>query len=358
MKSNKLPLPRLDRAGVYPRWRLALDELLHGNVHQLIQQIRAVLARKLERALLPGLHCAGFIKDDLVDIVDVGAAGGLHRRWAPFARHIRSHLFEPEEKGFEALRKTHASNPLVRIYPHALSRNGEPITIHITAWPRSSGVFLADSRNLEKTILKDWLVPVRDIEVENTTTLDTVVERADFIKIDVEGFELAILEGAPRLLETVLGLELEVNFDGRLLPDKPQFAVVDAFCRSRGFILMKLLDVSDMDYLLEDCRFDLGGTAFQANAVYVRPPEDIVKMVGEGRLPVAALWRAVVIYIAYRQLQLAWVLAQDAAALNMSGDEAARLSALVSSLKHYAGTGRPISRRTLHHCIELVGPLD
>ena len=358
MKSNLPPLPKLDRDGIYPRWRLALDELRHGNSHLLFQQVRVVLARTLERVILPKFDASGFLKETIVDIVDVGAAGGLHRRWAPFARHIRSHLFEPEQEAYQELLKRHGGNEMVRIYPNALSRDDKPITIHITAWPRSSGVFLADPQHLDKVILKNHLVPVKQITVANTSTIDSVLERADFIKIDVEGFELAILEGGESLLKQTLGLELEVNFNGRLLPEKPQFSVVDEFCRGHGFILMKLFDVSDMDYLLEDRRFDLGGVAFQANAVYIRPPEAVVEMVRSKLLPVEAIWRAAVIYIAYRQLQLAWVLANDALSLGLSGADGDRLKALLSSLRRYAGVGGLLSRRTLHNCIEIVGPLD
>ena len=298
MKSNLMPLPKLDGDGRYPRWRLALDEIGHGRTHELVQQVRVVLARQLERILLPGFNTAPFLKDSVVDMVDVGAAGGLHRRWAPFASHVRSHMFEPEDVAYHDLVRRHSGNPMIRVYPNALSRDNQPITIHITAWPRSSGVFLADPQHLNKVILKNHLVPVSKITVQNTATIDSVLERADFIKIDVEGFELAILEGGPRILAQTLGLELEVNFHGRLLPDKPQFSVVDEFCRRHGFILMKLFDVSDMDYLLEDRRFDLGGAAFQANAVYIKPPETIVAQVADGSLPVEALWRAAVIFIA------------------------------------------------------------
>jgi FkbM family methyltransferase len=358
MKSNLPPLPKLDEDGLYPRRRLALDEIRHGNFHLLFQQVRTVFARTLERLILPKFETSPFFKDAVLDVVDVGAAGGLHRRWAPFARHIRSHLFEPEQEAYKELLKRHAGNTLVRIYPNALSRDDKPITIHITAWPRSSGVFLADPQHLDKVILKNHLVPVKRITVTNTTTIDSILERADFIKIDVEGFELAILEGGERLLKQTLGLELEVNFNGRLLPEKPQFSVVDEFCRGHGFILMKLFDVSDMDYLLEDRRFDLGGVAFQANAVYIRPPETVVEMVRSKLLSVEAIWRAAVIYIAYRQLQLAWVLANDALSLSLTGTDADRLKALISSLRRYAGIGRPLSRRALHNCIEIVGPLD
>jgi hypothetical protein len=112
-----------------------------------------------------------------------------------------------------------------------------------------------------------------------------------------------------------------------------------------------------MHYLLDDRRFDLGGTLYQANAFYVRPPETIVNLVQQGRLPVESIWRAAVIYIAYSQLQLAWVMAKEASSLGLKGDDGDRLKLLQSSLCHYAGLGSLLSRRSLYHCIQLIDPL-
>ena len=125
MKSNLMPLPKLDRDGLYLRWRLALDEIRYGKGRELLQKIRVVLAR----TFMPGFDGAGFLRDTLLDIVDVGAAGGLHRRCAPFARHIRSHLFEPEAEAYQELLRWHAGNDLIKIYPNALSRDAKLITI-------------------------------------------------------------------------------------------------------------------------------------------------------------------------------------------------------------------------------------
>src|SRR5262249_34589828 len=66
------------------------------------------------------------------------------------------------------------------------------------------------------------------------------VADTDFIKIDTQGAELAILEGASDTLDTrVFGVEVEVEF-APLYVGQPLFSDVDALLRSRGFQLFDL----------------------------------------------------------------------------------------------------------------------
>jgi hypothetical protein len=71
------------------------------------------------------------------------------------------------------------------------------------------------------------------------TTLDAVVratpfERADFLKLDVQGYELEVLKGAEQVLSSVEAVMMEVNliavYEGAPLADE---AV--AFMAARGF---------------------------------------------------------------------------------------------------------------------------
>src|SRR5207248_2510884 len=65
------------------------------------------------------------------------------------------------------------------------------------------------------------------------------VDRVDFIKLDTQGSELDILQGAGFLLDDCLGLQLEVMFSP-LYEGQPLFADVDTYLRSRGFVLWRL----------------------------------------------------------------------------------------------------------------------
>ncbi len=78
------------------------------------------------------------------------------------------------------------------------------------------------------------------VEVE-TKRLDEFLALAgvvDFIKLDIQGFELMALENAKTALATVGVVQCEVEFV-ELYQDQPLFADVDKFLRSQGFCFLK-----------------------------------------------------------------------------------------------------------------------
>jgi FkbM family methyltransferase len=70
-----------------------------------------------------------------------------------------------------------------------------------------------------------------------TTTLDTALAgkgAIDFLKLDIQGFELAALRGATRALEHVAMIQTEAEFVP-LYRDQPLFSDIDIFLRGHGF---------------------------------------------------------------------------------------------------------------------------
>lgn len=126
--------------------------------------------------LLPHLLNRGGI------IVDVGAHVGTLA--VPFSHYAgRVIAFEPTKKTFAFLQKNIALNAA----PVDARNKG------LGAAPnRASSVVLHDFSAAANTLL----VGEGDIEV---STLDAEVPAADFVKIDVEGMELGVLEGGSRL---------------------------------------------------------------------------------------------------------------------------------------------------------------
>ena len=114
---------------------------------------------------------------------------------------------------------------------------------------------------------------------------DLVAERSlpapYLVKVDVEGAELRVLEGATKVLEQTELVLLEVNLF-EFLPGQPQLHDVVAFMKERGFVTydfygghVRLLDdalaMTNMAFVREDGRFRRShdfATDEQARAMY------------------------------------------------------------------------------------------
>jgi hypothetical protein len=102
-------------------------------------------------------------------------------------------------------------------------------------------------------LLERFHNPTRFDVVGETTieckTLDEVLREegltdVDFVKLDTQGAELGILEGATSVLaDKAFGLEVEVSF-AEIYKGQPLFASIDLFIKQYGFNLIDLRTIS------------------------------------------------------------------------------------------------------------------
>jgi len=141
-------------------------------------------------------------------VMDVGANIGLHSLY--MAKRVlpagRIYSFEPSKKIFARLCRHVESSNLSNIscYPCALGpQSGEAFFHEVES--DSSRSFLCDSPSGERVVVRT----LDDIAAENR------LNKIDFVKLDVEGFELGVLQGSQQLLEhgriDVFQVEVDCN---------------------------------------------------------------------------------------------------------------------------------------------------
>ena len=206
---------------------------------------------------------------------DIGARGGIERPWEAFREVIEVVSFEPDRDEYELLLKNKKPNEI--IYPYALYRENETILFHLTKSRGCSSLYEPDLDFLQRYSGVERFSIDRTVRIE-AVSLDSLsdkpgIRKPDFIKVDVQGAELAVLEGGLQLLgEHVLGVEVEVEFH-QLYKNQPVFADVDSFIRQS--LGLELFDLSKAYWKYKD-GIRVGGWKGQlmfGNALYLRPPD-------------------------------------------------------------------------------------
>jgi FkbM family methyltransferase len=191
----------------------------------------------------------------------------------------------------------------VRFLPYALAGGEEEVTFYEANWPPASSIYPPNDDFLKAFPFARQLLGVKGERRIQAVSLDQACRNEDvwpeYIKLDVEGAELQVLEGGERAAQNTLVLDLEVEF-APLRAGQPLFADVDDYLRGRGWSLLGLRRVHWRRNGGLDARgIGYGGQLTQADALYLNVP-----LVDAGLSQTTAL-KLVLILTAYRQLDLA-----------------------------------------------------
>ena len=170
--------------------------------------------------------------------VDVGSAGGFHPRFLALGSHAQLIGIEPDPA--ECARLQAAAADGQRFINAALGRADEEVLLHLHRKRNTSSIYATDAARV-----RHFDNPSR-LDIEATTqlrtrSLDAVISAEslpslDYLKADVEGHELAVLEGySGRLLMA----EIEVTFHP-FRRGVPLFDDIMRHMRERGLFLLDL----------------------------------------------------------------------------------------------------------------------
>jgi FkbM family methyltransferase len=145
-------------------------------------------------------------------LIDVGVQGGENQRWQALGDHLVVHGFDPIEEVVRELTEQNHHRPDRHYHCMALGNvDGEQEFYFNPANPTASSMFRQGIGRFEVENAEQLRqVPIRRLD---SLFAEGLIPQADFIKVDVEGFEKDVLLGARELLSAgVLGLHTETNF--------------------------------------------------------------------------------------------------------------------------------------------------
>lgn len=205
-----------------------------------------------------------FQAQNITLVLDVGASEGtysLHLRRSGYRRRIIS--FEPLSESFPTLQQRTAKDPLWSCENVAVGDSDDIIEINVSGHKTSSSILPISKAHLTAmpssvTVRKEKVKIVR-----LDSLLGKLFKRNEniYLKIDVQGFERHVLEGARETLKQTRAIELELS----LVP-----------MYEGGPVLAEMLDyLSDLDFVMASIEPVFSdpktGNVLQVDGIFVRP---------------------------------------------------------------------------------------
>jgi len=182
-------------------------------------------------------------KDHAFTVADIGAMGGIARKWDSLSDFVKIIAFEPDEREFSRLKSTEN----VVYYNYALYDKPQDLKFYIMKSRGKSSIYepnigvLSQFEDAERyRIEREESMPS-----EKVRTLDSFIENGsikdvDFLKLDTQGSELDILKGCRKfVLPRAFGIQIEVEFI-EIYKNQPLFWNVDEFMQRNGYQLFDL----------------------------------------------------------------------------------------------------------------------
>ncbi|MGA0556980.1 FkbM family methyltransferase [Larkinella sp. VNQ87] len=157
-----------------------------------------------------------------VTVFDVGANVGSYARMVlkTFGQRATVHCFEPARNTFQTLTQSvTASN--VQKHPFGLSSKTGQLSLYADA--DQSGMTSVYSRDLEHLNISFESVEVASFSTADEFCREQGINHIDLLKIDVEGHEFSVLEGAAQLLRDQRIRFIQFEFGGTNIDSRTFF---------------------------------------------------------------------------------------------------------------------------------------
>jgi FkbM family methyltransferase len=237
-------------------------------------------------AELPGLEKTGWAREwqaQPLGFIDIGARGGVHAMVEPMAKWTKVLAFEPDAAECERMRPEMTMSPFAQMELRACGVAGADgmADLHLLANPVNHSLLAPNAQMAGRYAIRGFnevgvvRVPCRSLDSLLLGDMKDEPNWGEFIKIDTQGGELAILKGARQVLNTrTMTLSLEAGFFPTYL-DQPLFSEIEIFLRKEGFILYGFHDLHHRSRKRLDKKIESGHERlFFTDAVFFRDPLD------------------------------------------------------------------------------------
>ncbi len=167
---------------------------------------------------------------------DIGARGGLEYPWNKYFKTVKAIAFEPDKQEFDQLKDR---DEFYKVYNYGLSTSLETQVLNLLK-NRGCSSSLRPNHSFLNMFPDSERFQIEQTVEMSCESLDNLSEKhdipqIDFIKLDTQGSELAILKGGIKSLQGCCGVQVEVEFQ-EMYQGQSLFSDVDSYIR-RNFDL-------------------------------------------------------------------------------------------------------------------------
>lgn len=233
---------------------------------------------------LAGTRLEKSFRERPLGLIDVGSLGGVHPFVEPAASLVQALCFEPDEQAFRALERQYASPApyaAVKVLRDALGGAASAAReLYVAKVPTNTSLLEPNPRFIER--YRAHRFEVEKVIRVATRALDEIVFSAplaaapfgEVIKLDTQGSEHEILEGARRVLEErCVAVACEVEFF-QVYRGQKTLSDIDLLLRARGFSLYALYPHYRSTKALDAARQRTEERLMWADAVFFKDPFD------------------------------------------------------------------------------------
>lgn len=186
--------------------------------------------------------------DEPINVYEIGSRGGAFDDLNKISDRINYFGFEPNPDECKKLNlKSKNSKKFLeeKYFQFAIGGNNPRETLYVTKQPGCSSYLEPETETISFYRRQKWFEVVETFKIPTLTLLDfcqsTNSPKPDFLKIDVEGMELEIIQGMGHLLDNVLGMRIEVNYLSHR-KQQPKFGKIISILENEGFRIFQFLE--------------------------------------------------------------------------------------------------------------------
>lgn len=177
-----------------------------------------------------------------IALIDIGAVGNPPSHWLPLKKYVDLIGFEPNESSCKILNSQPSEYSSSKFLPYAIGQTNDEQTFKITEHYECCSLLEPNLNWLDRFEYASSF-KVKDRIPLKTKALDEISELKNFqpdaLKIDAQGFELQILNGATNIINSIFLLEIETGLHKNYI-DETTFEEICPLLKSNGFMCMEI----------------------------------------------------------------------------------------------------------------------